>query len=114
MVKKIIGFLIPIVGILLFFKYINMNKEKKMRGVTEKITRQTRRKSQVISMNLNERQQSIIKLFNKRDILLPTDIYSVAPELSTRTLRRDMDKLVELGFVLKEGSTKDTRYRLRK
>lgn len=112
MIKKIIGFLIPIIGIVLLFEYLNSKKVEKETFLVKKTPRKANTKIQLKNTNLNERQQSIVKLFNKRDVLLPTDIYSVAPNLSTRTLRRDMDRLVELGIVKKEGSTKDTRYRI--
>ena len=118
--KKFLGFLLPIVGIVLLLKYVG-NQE---RSVKERKTEKKERVSssrrivrdlpRVVAEDLNSRQRDILKLFNKREILLPTDIYSVAPNLSTRTLRRDMDKLEELGFVLKEGSTKDTKYILKK
>ncbi len=60
--------------------------------------------------NLNSRQLEILKLLDKREVLLPSDIYSLHPQVSTRTLRRDMTSLVELGMVKQEGSTKDTKY----
>ncbi len=114
MIKKIMGFLIPIIGVILILEYLNNNKEKKREIASGEVPLKKNRKKHLKTVDLNQRQQNILKLFKKREILLPTDIYSVAPNLSTRTLRRDMDKLVEKGFVLKEGSTKDTRYRLKK
>ncbi len=59
---------------------------------------------------LNSRQLEILKLLDKREVLLPSDIYALHPQVSTRTLRRDMTSLVELGMVKQEGSTKDTKY----
>lgn len=59
---------------------------------------------------LNPRQRKIldqIKLKNRMD---PKDIYALVPNVSTRTIRRDMDTLVDLGFVLQQGSTKSTTY----
>jgi Fic family protein len=118
--KKILGFLLPIVGIFLLFKYLGKQEgpirerviEKKEEGSSKRKVVQSLPKA--VAQDLNNRQKEILKLFNKREVLLPTDIYSVAPNVSTRTLRRDMDKLEELGFVLKEGSTKDTKYILKK
>ncbi|OGC44471.1 hypothetical protein A2400_00915 [candidate division WS6 bacterium RIFOXYB1_FULL_33_14] len=60
--------------------------------------------------SLNSRQLKILKLLEKRKVLLPSDIYSLHPQVSTRTLRRDMTSLVELNIVKQEGSTKDTKY----
>ena len=59
---------------------------------------------------LNERQRGILKLMNKKKVVLPSEIYDLYPNVSTRTLRRDMDVLVDLHFVSQEGSTKDTKY----
>lgn len=118
--KKILGFLLPIVGIFLLLKYLGKQESPIREKLVEKRDRESSKRRivqslpKVIAEDLNSRQKDILKLFNKRDILLPTDIYSVAPDLSTRTLRRDMDKLEELGFILKEGSTKDTKYILKK
>jgi DeoR/GlpR family transcriptional regulator of sugar metabolism len=42
--------------------------------------------------------------------LEPSEIYELVPGVSTRTVRRDMDKLVEGGLVLQRGTTKSTQY----
>ena len=60
--------------------------------------------------NLNSRQLEILKLLEKRKVLLPSDIYLLHPQVSTRTLRRDMTSLVNFNLVQQEGSTKDTKY----
>lgn len=64
----------------------------------------------VNTKNLNSRQKEILKLMNKRQVLLPSDIYALHPNVSTRTLRRDMTSLTQLGIVKQEGSTRDTKY----
>jgi DeoR/GlpR family transcriptional regulator of sugar metabolism len=40
----------------------------------------------------------------------PSEIYELVPGVSTRTVRRDMDKLVKEGFVSQQGTTKSTQY----
>jgi len=67
-------------------------------------------KERVVHTKLNDRQKDILKLMKKRKLLLPSDIYALHPNVSTRTLRRDMTFLVEANFVRQEGSTRDTRY----
>ncbi|MDX9739456.1 MAG: hypothetical protein RBT33_03855 [Candidatus Dojkabacteria bacterium] len=121
MFKKNIGFLISFTGVLLFLLYIT-----KGRGEIVKISRieetepervQSNSIESVIKENskeLNKRQEEILKLYKKRYVLLPSDIYAINPSLSTRTFRRDMSHLVSLGIVIQEGSTKDTRYLLKK
>ena len=117
MSKKVLGFVIPIVGIALLLKYLQ--KGNRSNTTMEHKTVKEDKKAVKTPVKyphgkLNERQENILNLFQKRDTLLPADIYAVAPNLSTRTLRRDMTKLVELGLVLQEGNTKDSRYILRK
>lgn len=59
---------------------------------------------------LNERQNKILQRITKSKILLPSQIYEIFPDVSTRTLRRDMNVLISKDLVIQEGSTKDTRY----
>lgn len=111
--KKLFGFLLSVLGVLLFFKIIQTDERSE--EIIEMETKKAEKKSPpTAKLELTKRQQDILKIFKRRETVLPSDIYAVAPELSTRTLRRDMDKLVSLGLVLQEGSTKDTRYFLNK
>lgn len=63
-----------------------------------------------IPENLNARQKKILREIESRGILEPSEIYELVPGVSTRTVRRDMDKLVEAGLVLQRGATKSTQY----
>ena len=60
--------------------------------------------------NLNDRQQRILAEIKKQGTLVPSKIYSLVGEVSSRTLRRDMDLLVEKGLVRQDGATKSTSY----
>ncbi len=60
--------------------------------------------------NLNERQIKILGRMKEEGVMDPSEIYSLVPGVSTRTVRRDMDKLVEAGFVSQKGTTKSTQY----
>lgn len=62
------------------------------------------------SFNLNERQSKILKLIMSKKEVCPSDIYKLEPDVSTRTLRRDMDVLVRAGVVRQYGNTKSTKY----
>lgn len=110
--KKLWGFIIPIMGTALVLKYLYSNKRKSV-----EVKRKKRKSVSMPTGNsrvkLNQRQKDIMKLFNRRSILLPSDIYAIEPNISTRTFRRDMTKLVQSGLVVQEGSTKDTRYILK-
>lgn len=59
---------------------------------------------------LNERQIKILGRIKEEGVMDPSEIYSLVPGVSTRTVRRDMDKLVEAGLVLQKGTTKSTQY----
>ncbi|MDY0097510.1 MAG: hypothetical protein RBS01_04130 [Candidatus Dojkabacteria bacterium] len=112
MFKKLWYVISFFLGIFIFLKLfkskrsynIDIESVEPLREIKVKIT-----KKRDLS-NLNSRQLEILKLLDKREVLLPSDIYTLHPQVSTRTLRRDMTSLVELGMVKQEGSTKDTKY----
>lgn len=113
MFKKITYLLSMILGIFLVFKLVNKEKVKTMQlTYPDKIDKLPIKKESVKlnDSNLNKRQKDILKLINKRRVLLPSDIYALHPSVSTRTLRRDMTVLVERDLVKQEGSTRDTKY----
>ena len=60
--------------------------------------------------DLNVRQKKILNEIKSRGIMEPSEIYDLVPKVSTRTVRRDMDKLVEAGLVVQRGATKSTQY----
>lgn len=62
--------------------------------------------------SLNERQLKILKMFKSRKVLYPSDLYTLLPEVSTRTIRRDMTFLSNLSLVVQRGNTRDTYYLL--
>ncbi len=59
---------------------------------------------------INERQYKILAKIKEKGRMEPAEIYALEPNVSTRTLRRDMDVLVKQGVVNQEGSTKSTKY----
>jgi len=121
MFKKFLGFLFSLIGVFLLLKILN-RKDPIDTFEPEQVERKVVNKSvnnidAIIRKNkkkLNSRQEEILKLYKKRNVLLPSDIYAISPNLSTRTLRRDMDKLVNLNLVIQEGSTKNTRYLIKR
>jgi hypothetical protein len=125
MIKRIFAFLFVFVGILSIFQIIfgvkrdYRNSNPHNTEVSYKRSPNNQSVDKITNMlekfrnKLNTRQIEILKLYRKSVILLPSDIYSLHPNVSTRTLRRDMSSLVELGLVIQEGTTRDTRYLLR-
>ena len=60
--------------------------------------------------NLNNRQKQILEEIQTKKRMTPKQIYGLVPNVSTRTVRRDMDALVEKELVKQQGSTKATTY----
>lgn len=60
---------------------------------------------------LNSRQQEILSVIKEKGILTPKALQDLQPEVSSRTLRRDMDALVKAKYVSQKGSTKSTFYK---
>ncbi len=63
-----------------------------------------------LDLSLNERQMKILERIRQEGRMDPSEIYSLIPNVSTRTIRRDMDVLVGKGIVSQEGLTKSTSY----
>lgn len=93
------------VFLVIFVKYLkntqNIKSEEKQ---TEK------RKKKELN-NITERQRIILNALQRKKVASPSEIYSLVPNISTRTVRRDMDVLIKEGLVMQEGTTKSTMYR---
>jgi predicted HTH transcriptional regulator len=95
-------------------QYFNEESKEENR-VKNSVQEQTEEKEALsketpIPEDLNTRQKKILAEIESRGIMEPSEIYELVPQVSTRTIRRDMDKLVEAGFVLQRGTTKSTQY----
>jgi len=113
MFKKFLSLISTILGVFFFFKLFSKKNTYNFRYEEKKDSTkelQMKKIATAVRKTLNSRQKETIKLLQKRKVLLPSDIYELHPDVSTRTLRRDMTSLVELGIVKQEGSTRDTRY----
>lgn len=114
MFKKFMYLISVIFGIFFVFKIFSREEKKlefKYPEAKEKdFVKKEIPKTKVSKTELNSRQRDILKLITKRKVLLPSDIYALHPDVSTRTLRRDMTSLVESNLVRQEGNTRDTRY----
>ena len=113
----VLGFLF---GAFLVFKAINekgelKEKKKEEKGeITPKAVKDEVKKIEKIEKKvypINERQYRILAMMKEKGRMEPSEIYALEPNVSTRTLRRDMDVLVKQGVVKQEGSTKSTKYR---
>lgn len=61
-------------------------------------------------LGLNSRQQRILLRIKRVGSLDPKEIYVMFPKVSSRTIRRDMDLLVNKKQVKQDGVTKATKY----
>jgi len=61
-------------------------------------------------VGLNKRQAEILAEVSRLKEITPSELYKLQPNVSSRTLRRDMDVLVNKGLVSQDGSTKSTKY----
>lgn len=103
----------------LIFKAVRESNEKEAEGVIEdgkEIKEESESEKEKVEKiekkiyPINERQYRILAEMEKNGQMEPSEIYAIQPDVSTRTLRRDMDVLVEQGVVKQEGSTKSTKY----
>jgi predicted HTH transcriptional regulator len=111
---NILGFLF---GAFLVYTAISKKKESKKEEkgeITPKAVKDEVEKIEKIEKKIypiNERQYKILAMIKEKGKTEPSEIYALEPNVSTRTLRRDMDVLVKQGVVKQEGSTKSTKYR---
>lgn len=117
--KKVVYLLSTVLSTILVFKFFSKSNQTEFeKECIEDIPLEKKepryvKKESVFESKLNKRQEDILKLITKRKVVLPSDIYDLHPNVSTRTLRRDMTSLVELNLVKQEGTTRDTRYILK-
>jgi len=60
---------------------------------------------------LTNRQEQVISVLSGGESMTVPQIAKKVKNVSDRTIRRDMNNLLEKGFVAQEGSTKSTVYR---
>jgi predicted HTH transcriptional regulator len=68
-------------------------------------------KKESILSGLNDRQNKVIEYLKENGEVTPKELKKIIPSVSTRTIRRDMDKLAEMKLVVQKGSTKSTYYK---
>ncbi len=90
-----------------FFLFIFLKQRKASnRGQEEAVV-----DSGEILNSITERQRIILNAIRRKKIVSPSEIYALVPNISTRTVRRDLDALIKEGLVTQEGTTKSTMYR---
>ena len=61
-------------------------------------------------LKLSERQKHIVSILEKDGKVYPSQLQEILPNVSTRTIRRDMNDLEKKNIVKQKGSTKSTYY----
>jgi len=61
--------------------------------------------------DLTERQKNILTYMIEGKMAKPPELRRIAGDVSSRTVRRDMNVLIRRGLISQEGSTKSTYYR---
>jgi predicted HTH transcriptional regulator len=89
---------------------VGLSKESDVAGGEEKIKTEAKKIEPEIP-GLNERQTKILKVVKEKGIITPKELQSLAPGVSSRTLRRDMDALAKEKYISQKGSTKSTFYK---
>lgn len=109
------------VGSILFFLggyYVLLRLSKSKRKVSDRVRNglpnfKSRKDLRSISpnlANLGDRLPVIIEKVDEQGKITMAQLSSLFPNITTRTLRRDMNKLVEKGMVKRNGTTRSTVY----
>ncbi|MHC1716640.1 MAG: DeoR family transcriptional regulator [Candidatus Dojkabacteria bacterium] len=88
--------------------------KESVQSVTESIEDRSRvnfaNRKDTRQFSFNGRQNIILDKIREERSLSPKNIYAMFPGVTSRTLRRDMDSLVEQKLVKQNGVTKSTNY----
>lgn len=103
---SILKIVLTVVSFGVFFVVFFLKKEDK-EIIEEKIIPKETKKE----IPFTEREKRIFEKIKQTKILTPKELQELLPKVSTRTIRRDMDSLVEKGIVKQEGKTKSTIYK---
>jgi len=88
----------------------HLSKESSVKKKEEKSEIKIEKTEEKI-LGLNERQVHILKVVKEKGIVTPRDLQILVPDVSSRTLRRDMDVLAKEKYISQKGSTKSTFYK---
>lgn len=100
------------------FKKLQKEFPKDLKSAHKEVEKDLKRAKKIVDKEvkevkklLSERQEEIVDFINRVDEMSVSDIVEKFKEVTPRTLRRDLEKLENLGFVRQIGKTKDSRYK---
>lgn len=70
------------------------------------------RRKKTTSGSLNSRQEDILDFVRSNSNAKMSDVSRLFSRVTPRTLRRDLEKLEQLGFLKQEGKTRDAVYKI--
>lgn len=79
--------------------------------IKKKLVKKETKKKEVSTNSAQLRQDAILNFLKSNNEATISEITEEFNDVSSRTLRRDMDKLEKLGLVKQFGKTKDSRYK---
>jgi predicted HTH transcriptional regulator len=82
-------------------------KEKKL---PKKVNKEDEIEEDIETIKLSDRQKKVIKQLIEKDKMYPSELQDILPDVSARTVRRDMNDLEKKGLVEQKGTTKSTYY----
>ncbi len=88
-------------------------KGKKIKKNGSKLVKKAKNKLKSTRDNLSQRQQRILSLFDREERITNDMISSVIPNVTDRTIRRDLTDLEKKGYIKKVGKTKGSYYILK-
>ncbi|MDD3840968.1 MAG: DeoR family transcriptional regulator [Clostridia bacterium] len=78
--------------------------------VSKNLNKMKGENTNIDSEKLSERQKKIVSILEKEGEVYPSKLQELLPNVSTRTIRRDMTDLEKKKIVEQKGSTKSTYY----
>jgi Fic family protein len=97
-----------------WLEYFIRGLADQMREVTERGKKAMRRDLAVKEYDLNDRQSAALGYLVSHDELRIDDLESLYPDVTRRTLQRDISKMEELGLVRRRGAARRAHYILGK
>jgi predicted HTH transcriptional regulator len=112
-----------LLGIILYI-IIKQNKEEEgedrkkgkeiileRKKLPEKVNKTEEIEEEIETIKLSDRQKKIVQKLIEKDKVYPSELQELLPNVSTRTIRRDMNGLEKKGLVEQKGTTKSTYYK---
>lgn len=84
---------------------------KEVKKTKKKAQKKVAKEVKMLQKKISKRQGEILDYLEENNDIAISDIMKNFSSVSSRTLRRDLSKLEELGHVRQVGKTKDSRYK---